>query len=394
MCREWRFTEKEGKIMLADSILSARGELKSFDELAARFAKKELEPRALDLDYYPHTPFNTAAIDAASEIGLFNLTLSEQYGGTGQGMAALAVILSGLAKADASFAAVIFIQALAQAAIARWAEQDTRDKYLKQEAGNKPPLFAFPIYQPPSDMPLDVKTFKSNGDYLLEGKFEYLALAPEAKYLLIPAEIEGSGKMSLFIIDKDAKGVAMGEPLISLGLRCCPNADVVLEGVKVGPAEMLGREGQANEEYPDLCARFGGPIAALSMGVLAGAYRAAVTFTKDRYQGGKQVIEHDQVRIMLANMAVLLSAADAACAAACGHADQNADIKAALAAGIFVTDAVTRATTDGVQCLGGYGYMHDYGQEKRMRDAKQIQAMFGPVPLKRLELLKGRLEED
>ena len=363
-------------------------ELKSFCELGERFAKKELEPKALELDRYPYSKFNDAALAAAAEIGLFNLTLPESLGGSGQGMTALSAILSCLAAADASFAAVVFIQTLAQAAIAKWAKQETAQKYLKPKERGLPRLCAFPIYAPPTDIPLEVKAEKTGGGYSLTGKISSLALAPVAEIMIIPAEVQGSGEASFFIVEKNSPGVKVSEPVVGLGLHNCPVADVELKGVKLGPENLLGREGQAADDYPELYAAFGGPLASLSLGILLGSFRAAKLFAEDRYQGGKQIIDHDQVRIMLANMALLFKTGEAACLNASRAADQGKDLAASFAAGIFLADTVTRATTDGVQCLGGYGYMHDYGQEKRMRDAKQLQAMFGPSPLKRLELLQ------
>ncbi len=376
---------------MSGSLAGSDQELKSFQDLAERFAKKELETKALELDYYPHTPFNQAALEAAAEIGLFNLTVPEEFGGTGQGMAALAVMLCGLAQADASFAAVLFANALAQAAVAKWAKRDAAEKHLA--VSGKPGLFAFPVYASPTDIPLDVKAAKNEGGYVLDGSSSYLFLAPIADRLIVPAEVAGSGKASFFVLGRENPGIDLSEAVISLGLHNCPVADVSLSGVEAGPENLLGAEGQADEEYPELIARFSGPYAALSLGVLTGSYKAALSFAKERYQGGKTIIDHDQVRVMLANMALLIDIAEAACQKACREADSGGDLQAALSAGIFVADAVTRAATDGVQLLGGYGYMHDYGQEKRMRDAKQIQAMFGPAMLKRLEYFSNRLKE-
>lgn len=365
-------------------------DLKPFYELAEKFAKKELEPKALELDHYPYSEFNTQALKAAAETGLLSLVLPEALGGSGQGMAALSVILARLAEADASFAAVLFVQTLAQAAVAKWADKARDERILRQNPGAPPGLIGFPVYALPTDLPLELKAQKSGNDFLLNGACSSMTLAPVAEHLIVPADTGGSGKTSFFIIGKNLPGVKISEPVITLGLHNCPVADVELNGVEAGPENLLGPEGGAGAAYPGLCSGFGGPWAALAHGILAGSYKAAESFAKDRYQGGKQIIDHDQVRVMLANMAVLKEVSEAACMSASRAADAGHD-QAGFAAGIFVTDAVTRAATDGVQCLGGYGYMHDYGQEKRMRDAKQIQAMFGPSTLKRLEFLEKKL---
>jgi len=366
-------------------------ELKSFWELGERFAKKELAPKALELDRYPHSQFNASALKAAAEIGLFNLTLPEFLGGSGQGVTALSVILSSLASADASFGAVVFIQIFAQSAIVKWAKKEIAEKYLKTKA---PRLCAFPIYAPPTDLPLEVKALKESSGYLLTGEISSLALAPVAEIMIIPAEVQGSGEASFFIVEKNSSGVKVSEPVLGLGLHNCPVADVELKGVKVPLENLLGGEGQAGDSYPEFYALFGGALASLSLGVLIGSFRTAKSFAEERYQGGKQIIDHDQVRMMLANMALLIETGETICLNASQAVDQGKGLTQAFAGGIFLADVVTRATTDGVQCLGGYGYMHDYGQEKRMRDAKQIQAMFGPSPLKRLELLETILRRE
>ncbi len=357
-------------------------DLKCFYDLAERFANKELEPKALELDHYPYSEFNRAALAAAGEVELFKLTLPESLGGSGQGMAALSIVLSRLAQTDASFAALVFISALAQAALVKGAKKELAEKYLKT-----PGPIGFPAYASPTGLPLEVKADQKSGGYSLTGKFSYLALAPVGNLLIIPAEV--SGQASLFLVDKNAPHLKLSEPVLSLGLRQCPAADLELNGVSCGPENLLDCE-----VYAELAAGFGGPWAALSLGVLVGSYHAAKAFAKERYQGGKQIIEHDQVRLMLANMAVLIEVSAAACMSASRAADEGRDLPGCFAAGIFVTDAVTRAATDGVQCLGGYGYIADYGQEKRMRDAKQIQALFGPSPVKRLEFFSSRLLED
>ena len=249
-------------------------ELKSFYELAERFAKKELEPKALELDRYPYSEFNWQALMAANETGLLKLVLAESLGGSGQGMAALSIILSRLAQADASFAAVIFINALAQAAVEKWADKQVAQKALKSETSAASSLLAFPVYAPPADLPLEVKAAKGKDGYVLDGECSMLALAPVADRMIIPAEINNSGKASFFLLDKSEPGIKMSDPVLTLGLHNCPVADVTLQGVEAGPENLLGGEGRPEKNFPDFVTGFGGPLAALAHGVLAGSYQA------------------------------------------------------------------------------------------------------------------------
>ena len=132
----------------------------------------------------------------------------------------------------------------------------------------------------------------------------------------------------------------------------------------------------------------------LRLGVLRGGYDLALSYGLERRQGGKRIVEHDMVRQMLSGMVAWIDLGSAALARGCdlverGHSASRTEL---LSIQELVTAAVSRSTGDGVQALGGNGYMHDYGQEKRMRDAKQLQAVFGASATRRLRIIERRLE--
>jgi alkylation response protein AidB-like acyl-CoA dehydrogenase len=99
--------------------------------------------------------------------------------------------------------------------------------------------------------------------------------------------------------------------------------------------------------------------------------------------------------MILSNMAVRMNIADMTLRQACQAVEQNEpgwELNS-LAAAIHIQEMACDLTTDGIQLLGGYGYMKDYGQEKRFRDAKHVQALLGMVPMKRLQYIKKIIEE-
>jgi alkylation response protein AidB-like acyl-CoA dehydrogenase len=312
--------------------------------------------------------------------------LPEEHGGTGQGMAALCEILCALAKADASFAAVLFINAMGQSALLKWGQKEIIDKHVSSE------LIAFPAYDLPSDLPRTARAEKEGDGYSLSGKVEYLPLAPVAQALIVPAETGDQDRLGFFIIDAMANGVAIGEPVLSLGLRNCPAADIELSGAKVSGDALLCSD--AGADYPALAALFRTAAAALAVGVCEGSFEAAKAYAKDRYQGGTMIINYDQIRLMLSNLAVVAESGKALVKSMALAADDQRPWPISDAGLIFLTEQASRATTDGVQILGGYGYMEDYGQEKRMRDAKQIESIFGAAPAKRLDLIADILRQE
>lgn len=355
-------------------------DLKSFNDLAEKFAEKELEKETLDSDRYPYTPFNENAWKKAVEIGLAALTLPESFGGSGQGMAALGVVIERIASVDAGIAGLLLSQALAQAVVAELAPESLAKSCL---AGF--PIIAVPMYDLPDDINTTVEAKKDGEGYVLQGWAPYLAAAPVAKYFIVPARV-GVNESAFFLVDRDAKGVVVQEPAVSLGLRQLPASDVGLDGTRVG-----GQCRMNAGKFPAIVDRFRAAVAALALGVCEGSYENALDYARERYQAKKMIIEHDQVRIMLSGMAQLIDVAKPLVEFACSLADSGGDMTPALSVQTHITNAVSRAATDGVQLLGGYGYMHDYGQEKRMRDAKQIQAIFGPAPVKALDILTRKL---
>jgi len=362
-------------------------DLQPFRDLALRFAKKELDPKAIDMDNYPFCDFNRNALKAAQEAGLLKIMLPEAHGGAGQGMAVLCEILFSLSRSDASFAAMVFVNTLAQSAVIKWGTQALIDRFIQSE------LIAFPAYDLPTDLPVELTAEKKGDAFSLKGRVEFLALAPVADALILPAKMQGTTEASaFFLIDAKTKGISLGEPILSLGLRSCPVADVELDNVEVPAENLLCKDTESG--YPALTASFRPAAAALAVGVLAGSYEAAKAYARERYQGGQMIIDHEQVRLMLANMAVLTESGKALVQSMARAADEGQPWPLSDAGLILLTEQASRAATDGVQILGGYGYMKDYGQEKRMRDAKQIESIFGAAPLKRLELMADILRQE
>jgi len=354
-------------------------DLEPLRRLAERFAGNELEPGLMERDDYPCAPFDEKALHKAGEVGLLSLLLPEEKGGTGQGMRALCRILQSLAQVEAGFAAVVFVNALAHAALVRWGQRNCLDETASSS------LTGFPAYTLPTDLPGTVTAEKVEKGFLLSGTLDYVALAPVAARLLLPARMKGNGQTAFFLTETGQKGLQVKEPVLSLGLRPCPVADVELARVLVPETHMLCND--AEKGYPELAAAFRPAVAALSLGVLEGSFRTAQTYAEQRHQGGKMIVEHDQIRLMLAGMAVAVEAGRVLVREMAARVDQGNPGTLADAGLILVSGQGAEGASDGVQILGGYGYSQDYGQEKRMRDAKQIASFFGGTMAARLDLI-------
>ena len=363
-------------------------EIEAIRRTAERFAHQDLAPNALERDRYPFTGFDIRVVDAAAAVGFLVPTLPESHGGLGLGLAHLAVILRALAARDASLALLIFVQSLAGRFLAEVFPAGPDFELTRPT--NAARLVGLPVYEDPEELPGGVKAETCPDGCVLTGRLDYVAVLPEARTILVPALLED--RPCFFLVDRDWDGVICSDPVVSLGLKGCPTADLVLDRVQVPGERCLAPE--AAKIYAQLADRYRAPLAALALGLLEGCYQAAQNYARERRQAKKMIVEHDMIRNMLSRMKAWIDLGDLSIPQACLLADQEArvDGSAWLSLQELFTSAVTRATTDGVQILGGYGYMKDYGQEKRMRDAKQLQAVFGSSLVRTLRILEKSLD--
>jgi len=123
---------------------------------------------------------------------------------------------------------------------------------------------------------------------------------------------------------------------------------------------------------------------------MKGSLKEAMDYAKEREQGGWTIVNWSEVRMILANMTVKSKAVDMCVAGTCQGIEAGIPDWGvySMAAAIHVHEMACEVVTDGIQVLGGNGYMKDYGQEKRYRDARQVQALLGLVPLRKLSLIR------
>ena len=366
-------------------------DLYAIRELAEKFSKKEVEPEALKRDNYPFEAFDEKVVEIAASTGLLGLTLPEEYGGTGQGIRELAAVVEIVSRKDASMAMMLLSQSFASSLLVALGPEDVAKKHAALPDNGTPTLLASTFYNDPEHLPTSVSAAENGGGYTLEGELGYVACLPVAGATIVPASIDGD-RIAFFLVRNNAVGVEVSDPVVSLGLKGFPVADMKFDKVEVSRNARLGGA-DAEKVYAEVAENHRCGVAAVAVGIIDGAYCSARDYAADRFQGRKQIIEHDMVRRMLSGMVQAVDVGSALVAQACTMADKGVNCSKSTILSIqqYLTKEAAEATTDGVQCLGGYGYMKDYGQEKRMRDAKQLQAVFGSSPTRVQKIIERRL---
>ncbi len=350
------------------------GDLELVRDSVRRFAKRELAPLCDTLNHYPDEPLPAKMLPGLSELGLLEL---------GEDPVILCEVLQCLSRVSAAPAAIVLTNAFARALLVELGR--------KNGSGPQPgSIGAFPIYDEPDESSYALTLREQDGAFVLSGKQAMVSLAPVADYLLLPVHDAAGALPALVLLEQGTPGVEVGESLLTLGMRGCPVADVECDLVAIGADRVVARGGAASAAIRNVTERFFGPVVALITANVEASLANAADYARQRYQGGKNIVDHQQVRAMLAEMLADLGTCRGAQRALCctGRAPP-------VAASLFVRakEVATRATTDGVQLLGGNGYMEDYGQERCMRDARQAACLLGRPDYWRQEVIADWLAD-
>ena len=227
-----------------------------------------------------------------------------------------------------------------------------------------------------------------DGDYVLTGVKQFISGAGEASVYVVMARTgePGARGITAFLVPADTPGLSFGAIEHKMGWNAQPTRQVILDEVRVPAANILGGEGQGFKIA--MSALDGGRIniAACSLGGAQWALDRAVRYVHERFTFGEPLAEKQAVVFTLADMATELHAARAlvrGAAAALDAKAPDASQQCAMAKR-FATDAGFTVANQALQLHGGYGYLHDYGIEKVVRDLRVHQILEGTNEIMRV----------
>ncbi|MEW6077334.1 MAG: acyl-CoA dehydrogenase family protein [Thermodesulfobacteriota bacterium] len=362
-------------------------ELKLLDNASREFARKVLAPEREETDKFPFGPFFSHILEKAFGLDFFHITLPEDLGGVGHGLEALCVVLDNICQEDSSLGGIIFTNAFAQQIILAAGAGDMLKGLPADPKKPTASLIACPVLCNPSETPVRVTAVKEGNSYHLSGTVNYVVMGGLAGQALIPATVQGGTGYTWFLINPADSSVAKSDPVMSHGLHACPAVDMTLNKT-VGRA--VGDLNQGAACFDKVFPAMQLVAAAMSCGIMKGSFNEAMGYCRQRSQGGRKIKDWSEMQMLLSNMAIQMQVADLLVSRA-GRAmtdqEKNWQTKAQAAALHVISTAAVLAT-DGIQAMGGVGYMKDFGQEKRFRDAGQVQAFLGNFPMKKISFIK------
>jgi alkylation response protein AidB-like acyl-CoA dehydrogenase len=350
----------------------------------ADFAATHVRPAARAADDDQAVPEKLTRL--ATEIGAMVLGIPEALGGVVEERSAMTGVLAleALAHGDMGLAAGIMAPASVASALALWGDADQQARYLTPFAGDSPPVAALAIAEPrPLFDPFALQTTaRRDGDgYVLEGTKAMVSTVTSAELFLVAADIPGSGP-ALFLVESGVEGLAVrAEP--TMGIRAAASGELLLTGVRVPASALLGGEESAESAgavYAEAIARSRIAWAALATGTAQAVLDYLIPYVKERHAFGEPIAYRQAVAFTISDIAIELEGLRLATWRAASLADQGKPFTAAAAvAKQLASTHGMQIGSDGVQMLGGHGYVKEHPVERWYRDLRAAALIDGMV---------------
>jgi alkylation response protein AidB-like acyl-CoA dehydrogenase len=363
-------------------------------------ARDRIAPRAREIDATAEFPWDVVDLFRAHDV--FSLPFPPRYGGLSGSALTLNVAIEEVAKACASSALILAVQALGGYPIMLGGSDEQKQRFLPDLASGKK-LAAYALTEPGAGSDpggMETRATRQGDDYVITGSKIWITDGGVADTIIVFAKTDpkaGPGGVSAFVLDnaRELAGFTATEIHGKLGIRGSNTAELHFDEVVVPGANRLGEEGSGFALAMRVLDRSRPGVAAQALGIAQGALDYAVSYAKERKQFGKAIAEFQAIQFMIADMETQTAAARAMVYHASQLIDEGSpDVThfAALAK-LLASDAAMRVTTDAVQVLGGYGYVNEYPVERMMRDAKITQIYEGTNQIQRLVIARSLLHD-
>jgi isovaleryl-CoA dehydrogenase len=364
-------------------------EIEALRDTVHRWAEKNLAPRAAEIDRT--NTFPRELWPELGSLGLLGMTADPEYGGSGLTYLAHTVVVEELSRASASVALSYGAHSnLCVNQINRHGTPEQKQRYLpKLCSGEHVGALAMSEPGAGSDVvSMRLKAEKRNDRYVLNGAKMWITNGPDADTLVVYAKTDPGGGpkgITAFLIEKGFKGFKPSPKLDKLGMRGSNTAELVFDNVEVPYENVLGEEGKGVNVLMsgldfERIVLSGGPL-----GIMAAAMDIVVPYVHTREQFGQPIGTFQLMQGKLADMYTTMNACRAYVYAVAAAADRGETTrKDAAGCILYAAEKATQIALDAIQCLGGNGYINDFGTGRLLRDAKLYEIGAGTSEIRRM----------
>ena len=373
-------------------------EVQSLCDELRRFLVKEVDPRSRWIEENDAIPDDL--VQKTRELGLFGLTIPEEYGGIGLDLAGKCAIEEVMGSTNYGFATLIGNHTgISTTGINALGNELQKKKYLPRMAtGEWIGCFALTEAEAGSDPAAMRTTAVKKGDrYILNGEKIYITNAPVASVFTLMAvtdKSKGVKGISAFILEKGFKGLSVGRNELKMGMHGCTTSPVIMQDCEVPAENLLGPEGMGFVQALKTLTAGRVTVAARCCGMMDKLISRSAEYMKVRSQGGHKLAEYQGLQWMLADMAVQRDAARLLTRRGIDTLmrGERGTLEAAMAK-LYATEALGKVVDAAVQIHGGMGYMREAGIETTFRDARIVRIYEGTSEIQR-NIIAAQLLKD
>ncbi|WP_338473362.1 acyl-CoA dehydrogenase family protein (plasmid) [Niallia sp. XMNu-256] len=379
-------------LLLSDEMLQMKTMIRNFVD-------KEVEPFAQQIEEDDAIPQHL--VEKSKELGLFGMSIPEEYGGIGLNTVEKATILEQLGRTHNGFVSLISAHTgIGSTGIVKLASEYLKNKYLPDmAAGNKIGAFALSEPGAGSDATNLATRAEKKGDYwVMNGTKHFITNGPVADvytvFALTDKEKGAKGGITAFLVERDFPGLIVGKKDKKMGLRGSYTSQIIFEDCIIPEENVIGEVGMGYMSALKILGEGRVSLAARAVGSCDKLIELSANYAKERVQFGKPIAENQAIQWMLADMATETEAARTLTMMAAQKIDEGKKvIKEASMAKLFASEVFNKVADKAVQIHGGMGYVAEYPVERFYRDARITKIYEGTNEVQRLVIARNVLAE-
>ena len=368
-------------------------------ETVRRFVRERLVPIEAQVAEADEVP--AEIVQEMRELGLFGLSIPEEYGGLGLTMEEEVLVCLELGQTSPAFRSVIGTNVgIGSQGIVMFGSDEQKAEHLPKLASGEA-IASFCLTEPEAGSDAaSVRTtaILDGDDYVLNGTKRFITNANRATVLTTMARtdpsIKGAKGISAFIVPADLPGIIIGKPEAKMGQQGAHICDVVYENCRVPKKYLLGDEGKGFGVAMQVLDRGRLHISAVCTGVATRLVHEATSYAAERRQFGEAIAGFQLIQAMLADSQTEMYAARSMIMDAARRRDAGENISMeASCCKLFASEMVGRVADRAVQIFGGAGYVADYGIERFYRDVRIFRLYEGTSQIQQIVIARNMLKQ-
>ena len=348
-------------------------EQRAVQSLFARLCDERIAPDAAALDA-AHA-FPRALFAELGAVGFFGMRYPESAGGTGVDLLGFCLALEEVARGSVSLAGCATMQALMGTDfLHRLGNADVQERLFRPALrGDRIGAICMTEPDAGSDLAGIATTARSvDGGYLLSGRKTWVTSAPVADFFTVFARAGAERKLTIFLVERDFKGLSIGRAIDKMGVWALPTSEVAFDDCFVPASHRLSREeGDGEAHLRQILAEIRIVTGAIALGVARAALDDARRYAAERRQFGKPINRYQAIQIKLADMATALAAATHLVRYAAWLRDRARPHHAEAAmAKLFASETAAAICDQAARVFASYGYAMEYAVQRYLRDVR------------------------